>query len=244
MKKAILAVSFGTSYADAEAACIRPVEAALARAFPDWEVRRAFTSRIIMKKLRRQGVEIDSETEALDKLRAQGYDEILLASTHIIPGHEYDLVRAAAEGLAISRPLLSDEEDLAWMAGLLAAIAEEEDRTLVVMGHGTDHAADETYAALRRKLPENVRLACVEGAHSLDEILPALENKLDKRITLMPLMLVAGDHARNDLAGDQEDSWKSRLTAEGFDVRMRMQGLGALDEVQKRFVQKVQVLMK
>lgn len=244
MKKAILAVSFGTSYADAEATCIRPVEAALAATFPDWDVRRAFTSRIILKKLRCQGIKIDSETDALNRLRAEGYNEILVAPTHIISGHEYDLVCEAAAGLPISRPLLSDGSDLAWMAKLLADIAEEEDRTLVVMGHGTDHAADETYAALRARLPENVRLACVEGAYSLNEILPALQNKLDKRITLMPLMLVAGDHAHNDLAGDQENSWKSRLTAKGFDVRVRMQGLGALPEVQARFVQKVKCLIK
>ena len=108
MKKAILAVSFGTTYAEAEQTCIRPVEAALAAAYPDWEVRRAYTARIVMHRLRERGVEIHSVEEALGQLRAEGFERIVLASTHMIPGGEYESLRAAAGNLPVSEPLMND----------------------------------------------------------------------------------------------------------------------------------------
>ena len=238
MKKALLVVSFGTSYPEADRDCIQSVESALAAAFPDHECRRAFTSRIIARKLRSQGIAIESEAEAIQHLRADGFEDIRIVPTHIIHGGEYEKVVAAADGLPVSEPLLENEADLDWLAALLGKLAEEERRALLVMGHGTEHAADETYVRLRAKLPEGVYLACVEGSHSLDHILPQLDAMPEKALTLMPLMLVAGDHAHNDLAGDEEDSWKSILTARGFDIRVRMQGLGALEAIQQRFVEK------
>ena len=237
----ILCVSFGTTHMDAEAACIRPVEDALRAAFPEWRVARAWTSRIIQKRLRARGIEIESEAEALDRLRAEG-GPIVVASTHIIPGQEYDRLTAAAKGLPVSAPLLADDDDLRWMAGLLGDIAREEDRPLLVMGHGTEHRANATYARLRAYLPQGVWLACVEGELSLDGLLPELERLSDRRLTLMPLMLVAGDHAKNDLAGDG-DSWKTRLAARGFDPAPRLQGLGAIPAVRRRIVEKVRRAM-
>ena len=242
--KAVLVVSFGTSVPEAERSCIRPVEDAIRRAFPDWETRRAFTSRIIVRRMRARGEAVDSETEALERLRADGFERIVVAPTHIIPGEEYGRVCAAAAGRAVSGPLLADDGDLEWMAGVLAGIAREENRPLLMMGHGTEHAADGIYARLRERLPDNVLLACVEGAHSLETVLPLLDRLPGRRLTLAPLMLVAGDHARNDMAGDGEDSWKSVLTARGFDVRVRLQGLGALECVQRWFVEKVRRAME
>jgi len=238
MKKAIIVVSFGTTHAQAEASCIRPVERALAAAFPDREVRRAWTSRIIARRLAARGEAVENEVEALERLRREGFDDILFVPTHMIRGQEYQRVTAVADGLPVSAPLLDIEEDLMWMAGLLDGIAAEEGRTLLVMGHGTDHAADATYGRLRGMLTGRVKLACVEGRYALDGIMDALEAVPGKALTLMPLMLVAGDHAMNDLAGDAPDSWRSRLLARGFDVRVRLTGLGALEAVQQRFVGK------
>ena len=243
MKKALLAVSFGTTHMDAEASCIQPVEAALRTAFPDREVRRGWTSRMIVKRLRARGVEVDTESEALERLRGEGCDDIAVVSTHIIPGQEYDRVRAAAGALPVSEPLLNDDADLRWMAEVLSDIARQEGRTLLVMGHGTEHRADAVYAGLRAALPPSVKLACVEGEYGLEGILDDLEATPGKRLTLMPLMLVAGDHAKNDLAGDG-DSWKTRLLARGFDVNVRLQGLGALKAVQGRIVEKVRRIIR
>lgn len=238
MKKAMLVVSFGTSYAEAERSCIRPVEEALAQAFPQYELRRAFTSRKIIKKLRGQGIAVDSESEALEKLRAEGYAQICIVPTHVLHGIEYEMVKQAAGGCPVSEPLLETQADLAWMAELLGEIAAEEGEKLLMMGHGTEHAADETYALLRKVLPEDVYLACVEGEHSLEKLLPELNELSEKRLALMPLMLVAGDHAHNDMAGEDGDSWKSILEAQGFALKIRMQSLGALKKVQQRFVEK------
>lgn len=239
MKRAILAVSFGTSYPEAELSCIQPVEDALRRAFPEHEVCRAYTSRKIIRKLRGQGIEIENESKALGRLRAEGYEEIVIAPTHMIHGIEYAKVKDAADGRPVAEALLENKDDLEWMAGLLGRIQAEEGQPLLMMGHGTEHAADETYVRLREKLGENVYIACVEGEHSLEKLLPELEALPERKISLMPLMLVAGDHAHNDMAGEGEDSWKSMLEARGFETRIRMQGLGALKEVQERFVEKV-----
>ena len=244
MKKAIIVVSFGTTHADAEASCIRPVERALAAAFPDREINRAWTSRIIARRLAARGETVESETEALARLRAEGCGDIAFVSTHMIRGKEYERVIAVADGLPVSAPLLDTEADLEWMAGLLDGIAAAEGRTLLVMGHGTDHVADETYDRLRMILTDRVKLACVEGRHALEGILGALEAVPGKALTLMPLMLVAGDHARNDLAGDAPDSWKNILLSKGFDVRTRLTGLGALEPVQRRFVEKAGAALK
>ena len=242
MKKAMIAVSFGTTYPDAEAACIRPVEDALRAAFPGREVRRAWTSRMIARRLAQRGEHVDSEAEALARLRGEGFEDILLVPTHLIRGVEYRRVLEAAGGLPVSAPLLDTDEDLAWMAGLLDGIAGEEGRTLLVMGHGTEHQANAAYSALRGLLPDDVKLACVEGDLSLDGILYDLEAVPGKKLTLMPLMLVAGDHAKNDLAGD-EDSWKTTLLARGFDIALRLQGLGSLSEVRQRIVKKVREMV-
>ena len=110
------------------------------------------------------------------------------------------------------------------------------------MGHGTEHRANAVYASLRAALPENGKLACVEGAYSLEGILDDLEVVPGKRLTLMPLMLVAGYHAKNDLAGDG-DSWKTTLEKRGFDIALRLQGLGSLEAVQQRIVRKVREKM-
>ena len=239
MKKAIGIVSFGTSHKDAELSCICPVEQAIAEAFPEREVFRAFTSRIIARIMKKRGENVENEQEMLERLKAEGYEDIVLVTTHVIPGFEYEKLTSIAEGMKVSEPLIVSEEDEAWMASLLEGIAAEEGRTLLVMGHGTDHAADGTYARIQKKMPQNVFVGCAEGARTLENILPELEALQKKEVVLMPMMLVAGDHAKNDLAGDDEDSWKSILTEKGFDVRVRMQGLGALKAVQQRYVEKV-----
>lgn len=241
--KTIVVVGFGSTHADAVRSAIEPLEAEIRSAFGDWEVCRAWTSRIIARRLLERGERVENEAEAVARLRAQGRERIALASTHIIRGAEYDKVIRAAEGLPVSAPLLDTAEDLRFMAELLDGIAAREGRTLLMMGHGTDHAADETYARLRGALTDRVKLACVEGRHGLDGLLPELEAMGRKAVTLMPLMLVAGDHAKNDLGGDGEDSWKSRLKALGFDVQLRLNGLGELEAVRGRFVDKVKAIL-
>ena len=243
MKRALGVVSFGTSHVDAELTCIRPVEQAIAGAFPEYAVQRAYTSRIIGRMKRERGECVENEIELLARLRDEGYDEIGFVSTHVIPGLEYEKLLRIAGDVKVSEALLSDASDVQWMAALLDQIAAEEQCALLAMGHGTDHAADDTYMRIQEKVSGNVYIASVEGTRTLESILPELEALPERRLVLMPLMLVAGDHARNDLAGDVDGSWKSILTARGFDVHVRMQGLGALKEVQQRYVEKARKAM-
>ncbi len=233
MKPVIIAASTGCSSISAERACIRPLEAALRTSFPEYDVCRAYTSQRILERLKQQGEPADGIDEAVRRYKGH---IACIASTHIIPGGEYEKLIAAAGNAPVSAPLLACEEDLRFMSGLLERIAAEENRALLVMGHGSDHAADEVYRRLTKRLSDRVFLACMKGSLTLDSILPLLG---PREITLMPLMLAAGGHAARDLAGDHASSWKSILAAAGFDVRVRMQGLGSFEEVQQRFVQKI-----
>ncbi len=240
MKKAILAASVGTTLAESDQSCIRPIEDALQVTFSDRHIFRAFTSRLIRQSLSEQGMHVDSVEEAIARITSKGYEDLVIAATHIIPGTEYDRLLAAAQRHKVSAPLLADSDDLDWMADLLGAIAANEGCPLLMMGHGSDHAADETYAQLRRRLPKNVFLGCLKGEHTLEALFPTLRAARSSEIMLMPLMLTAGTHALRDLAGDGKHSWKSILEARGFRVHARLQGLGALSEVQQCYVKKVE----
>lgn len=239
MKKALIAVSFGTTLRDAEQSCIRPIEAALQAACPDRALHRALTSRFIVQKLRDRGEDAETFPQTLERLSAEGFDDIAVAPLFVIPGGEYDRLRQAAVGCRIAEPLLHSEDDLRRIAALLGGIAADEGRPLLMLGHGADHAADAIYAHLRKVLPGNVFLACMEGAHRLQPLLPALENLPGKRLTAMPLMLTAGVHARECLTADAPGSWKSMLEIRGFDLNVRMQGLGALETIQRMFAEKL-----
>ena len=241
-EKALLAVSFGTSVPAAEAA-IANIEAALAAAFPEREVRRAFTSRIICRKLAREGRPVSSPEEALEALAAAGVRDVLIQPTHLTPGDEYDKLCRIAEpyrdrfaAFRVARPLIAGPEDLLAVAeAVLAHYPLPAGEALVLMGHGSEHIANMIYPALqtafRAKGADNVFVGTVEGWPELDDCLAALRAGTWKRVTLAPLMLVAGDHAMNDMAGDEPDSWKNRLTAAGCDVRCCLEGVGMWDEV-------------
>lgn len=238
MKKALVCVSFGTSHLDALERGIAPIERALAAAFPDYELHRAFTSPTIRRKLRAGGMPIMSLPEKLEALRAEGDVDIRVVATNVIGGDEYSRLLRDAAGLPVSRPLLDADGDYAALAALFDGIAEASGRTLLLMGHGTEGTRNAPYRRLAELLGENARLACVEGDFGLEELLPELNRRADRRLLLMPMMIVAGDHAKNDLAGDAPDSWKSILTAAGFDVATRLDGLGGLPEIQRMFVAK------
>ena len=249
MKKAIIAVSFGTSYPDTLEKTIAATERALAVSFSGWEVRRAFTSgRIIEKLCARDGVLIDNVTEALQRLLDEGYTHVAVQPTHVMHGEEYEKMLAQVEPfrsrmkLSIGMPLLHAECDYtAVAAALLRWLGEpEEDEALIFMGHGTPHFANSAYAQMEHVLQlrcERVFVATVEGYPTLDSVLAKLQKRPQiRRITLVPFMLVAGDHAKNDMAGGT-GSWKSTLEAQGYAVHCVMKGIGECKAVQDLFVQ-------
>lgn len=251
MKKALLAVSFGTSHLDTLEKNIAAIESELADALPDRRLLRAFTSGMIIKKLReRDGVQIPNVAQALEQLAAEHYTDVLIQPTHVLNGEEFDKLCAQAqpyagrfERLRFGAPLLTTVEDYrALIDAVLLSLPEKRDDTDVVfMGHGTEHHANAVYAMLdymfRDLGREDVHIGTVEGYPALDEVRRRVaERKTVKNVILMPLMIVAGDHAKNDLAGENADSWKSVFQRDGYAVACILSGLGENGAVRKIFV--------
>lgn len=245
-KNGILLVTFGTSIPRAQEA-FRHIEEKVRQAFPETEIRWAYTSNIIRNKLRRQGTNIDSPTEALAKMGAKGFTHVAVQSLHMIPGEEFEnlarTVRAfhhipkGLQEVRLGTPLLTTHEDNLRMSRFI----EEEfgsltgkHEALVFMGHGTHHHANIHYPAFQYYLNrqnDRIFLGTVEGFPELEDVLPVLEEEGIKEITLLPFMTVAGDHAINDMAGEEEDSWKSQLESKGYTVQPILKGLAEYEEV-------------
>ena len=253
-KPVILTVSFGTSYNDSREATIGAIEKAIQDANPDKEVRRAFTSQIIIDKLKdRDKIEIDNVEEAFARLEKDGVKELIVQPTHVMNGYEYDDLIAEVEknrskftSVKVGVPLLTSDDDYAKVIdAITAATAEYDDgkTAIVFMGHGTEHASNATYAKLQTKLTEagkkNYCIGTVEAEPSIEDVVKFAKDGGYKRVVLEPLMVVAGDHANNDMAGDEEDSWKTILTGEGFEVVPVLRGLGEIEAVRNVYVSHV-----
>lgn len=250
-EKVLLAVSFGTSFKDTRDKTIGAVEAALRKAYPDYEVRRAFTSRIIIGILaKREGIEIDDVDQAMKRLAADGVKEVIVQPTHVMTGFEYnDVAEKAAsyqtmfERLVISNPLLVEDADYESMVTVLSEETKAYDKegtAVVFMGHGTEHEANAVYGKLQEAFVHaghnNYIIGTVEAKPSLDDVIVTAKKLGIKKLVLFPLMLVAGDHANNDMAGDKEDSWKNILTKEGFEVQCVLRGMGEYEGIRQMFV--------
>ena len=250
--KVIMVVSFGTSYNDSREATIGAIENAIADAYPEYDVRRAFTSQIIIDKLKeRDGLEIDNVEEALDRAVADGVKTLVVQPTHLMDGYEYtDLADALKdyedkfEQVALAEPLLTSDEDFDAVAkAITEATASYDDGETAIsfMGHGTEADSNEVYAKLQEVVTaagyENYFIGTVEAEPSVTDVIAAINEKgTYTKVVLEPLMVVAGDHANNDMAGDEEDSWKSQIEAEGYEVECIIKGLGELPAIQDIYV--------
>lgn len=257
-KKAILVTSFGTSYKETREKTIDAIERQISEEFPDWEIRRAWTSRMIIKKLKeRDGICIDYITDAMDKLSDEGFDEVIVQPTHIMNGTEYDYVAEAVKehagripDLRMGKPLLTSLEDYDSVVEAIRSclLPLSGSRDLVLMGHGTEHFANASYCQLQMKLRSagihNVYVTTVEGYPEFDDTIELMNHGKCREATVMPFMIVAGDHANNDMAGDDDDSLKSVLAANGYDVECIVRGLGEFQGFRKLFVQHVRDAME
>ena len=254
----LLVVSFGTSFNDSRRLTIGAIEGSLAESFPDWSVRRGFTSQIIIDHvLSRDGVAIDNVSEALNRAADNGVKTLVVQPTHLMDGFEYnDLVDELAgyadafEAIAVGEPLLSSDEDFAAVAeAIVQATAEYDDGETAIcfMGHGTEAESNGVYAKMQQVLSEagheNYFIGTVEAEPSVEDLLAAVQAGDYKRVVLRPLMIVAGDHANNDMAGDEEDSWKSVFESAGYEVECVLSGLGELEAIRDLFVQHAQAAM-
>ena len=204
-----------------------------------------------MKKLlKRDGIVIDNVDGALKKLADDGFKKVYIQPTHMIEGEEFDLIANTADKfkdhfdcIKLGHALLDTEKDLNDVIDILGMITEngsDENTAKVFMGHGSKHAANSVYTKLQNTAEQkgfkNMFIGTVESNPDIHDIVGMLENKGFKKVILSPLMIVAGDHAANDMAGDEEDSWKSILTECGYEVICRAVGLGSEYEIQKLIV--------
>lgn len=251
-EKALLAVSFGTSYEDTLEKNIAAIERDLAAAFPERTLRRAFTSGMILRRWKRErGVEMDDVPAALERLAGEGYTDILLQPTHVMNGEEYHKLADQAEQfrgrfdkLTVGAPLLTAAEDYLDLGRALMEILppKSEERAVLYMGHGSEHQANSAYALMEYAFHDlgrdDVIVGTVEGYPNFDAALRRLKERPQvKEVELRPLMTVAGDHAKNDLAGEEEDSWKNVLEGMGYRTSCVLTGLGEYPQIRAMFVE-------
>ncbi len=254
-EKELLVVSFGTSFNDSRRLTIGGIESAIAEAIPDYSVRRGFTAQIIIDHVeRRDGIHIDNMTEALDRAVANGVKTLVVQPTHLMHGFEYDDVVAELaeraedfETIVVADPLLTSDEDFDRVADIMIDLLKDYDdgnTAIVYMGHGTEHEYNKVYAQMQEILTakgaENYYVGTVEAEPSVDDVLEAIKDKGYTRVVLRDMMVVCGDHANNDMAGDEEDSWKSIFTAAGYEVECVLEGLGQVPEIQQIYVEHAQ----
>lgn len=247
MKKGIIVTSFGTTYEKTRQLCIESIEKRISEEYKDSLVLRAFTSRVVISRLKnRDNIHVDTPTEALQKMKDSGIREIYIQPLLIIEGIEYEkILREARDfmkennemNISIGKPLLSSDLDY---ENVVKGLQLTSNKAIVYMGHGSDHKTDISYEKLERTIRnngyENVFIATVEGEKTLDDVLVELENKDIKEVLLKPFMLVAGDHATNDMASDEGDSWKSILVKNNINVATEVSGLGEVKAIQDIFI--------
>lgn len=249
-KKAILVVSFGTSHLDTLDKNIKVIEDDIQMAYPDYKLYRAFTSHMIIKKLNSvYHIEIDTVSKAIERIKQDGITELLVQPTHIIHGIENDnmikdinLSKDAFSSIKIGTPLLSSSDDYVKVVDIIMNhYKPKENEVLVLMGHGTTHYANASYPALSYTFAQqgysNVFVGTVEGYPELKDVISLIKKYPTNDIKLLPFMLVAGDHAKNDMDGSDEDSWKSCFKQEGYQVETIVKGLGELKEIRYLYLE-------
>lgn len=254
-KPVILVVSFGTSYNSTRHITIGAIESDIREHFPTYDVRRAFTADTIIDILKeRENIEIDNVTGALDKVVADGVTELIVQPTHLMAGLEYtDLAESLQDYLGqidtvkLGAPLLTSDEDYAAVANALAedmARFDDGQTALVLMGHGTDHESNEDYSTLQAKFTElgmaQFFVGTVEATPTCADVIAAAQAAGYTKAVLRPLMVVAGDHATNDMADTSDpESWASQFIAAGFQTECCLEGMGQIAAIDDIYVDHV-----
>jgi sirohydrochlorin cobaltochelatase len=247
---AILVVSFGTSYNNTRKITIDAIENDIQTTFRNHKVFTAFTSNMIIKKLKeRDNISINTVSEALENILESNIKNLIIQPTHIINGIENDIMLDTCkkysshfDSIKIGSPLLTSTKD---DENIISVVMKEfpslrNDEALICMGHGTEHHANSTYAALDYMLKDkgyhNVFIGTVESYPTLNTVNEALKSLKPRKLILTPLMVVSGDHAINDMASDEEDSWKTFFEKEGYIVECYLKGLGEYSSIREMYI--------
>lgn len=261
-KAALLMVHFGTTHDDTRALTIEAINAKAREAFPNLEMREAFTSRIIIRRLKARGIEKLTPLDAMLRLRSEGYTHVIVQSSNIIDGVEMESLRRDIESvqpffkeIRVGTPLLYSVEDAEKVVEILNhRLTDAQDKKangkkstkehFVLVGHGTYTPSTAIYSQMDYMLKAsglaNFHLGTIEGYPTFETMLAQLKAGKAKQVTLVPFMFVAGDHAQNDIAGD----WKEALEKEGYTVNVHMEGLGQVPEIQEIFINHIRFMLK
>ena len=257
-KDAIVVMSFGTTYKDTRAKTIDATVDAIKAAHPNTKVVTAFTSHIIRDRIQeKEGITYPTPEEALDQLKAEGYTRVALTTLDIIPGMEYNydvavynLYKNNFKKMTLGTPLMywmGQENQTDEVMEVVKAVSTQfpkvgKEDAVLIMAHGTPDPSNAYYAVIQDRIEDaglkNVYIYTVEGTPNLEQVIPQLKAKGIKNVTLMPFMMVAGDHATNDMSGDEPDSHKSILMKEGFKVDTYLHGLGENQNIRNIFVER------
>lgn len=244
-KIAILMVHFGTTHDDTRALNIEAINKKMAQAFPGVEIREAYTSRMIMRRLKEKGIIKLNPAEAMNKLITDGYTHLIIQPTNIIEGIEMEALRKEVasfqkkfKDIRLGNALLYSPEDYQTTVKAIAtSLQGKEKGDYIFVGHGTYHPANSTYGMLAYVMKaqghDNYHVGTIEGYPTFNDVIRELETNKTKEITLVPFMFVAGDHAKNDIAGN----WKEELEKKGYKVNLILKGLGENPAVQNIFIQ-------
>lgn len=260
MKKAVLLVSFGTSHKDAQKSSLDKIAEDLSQVCEKTPVIQAYTSGMIIKKLAAQGVKVYTVEEAFYEAVLAGAEEVYVIATHMIPGIEYQKMKSILHACAnkykspikkvkIAEPVLAEVKDCEELVPVLREVyAFGDDCEYILMGHGTEAAANVRYAQMEEALQkagfENVHMASVEAKPDLEDVISLMGKKQGiGKVLVWPFMIVAGDHAKNDMAG-AENSYVTRLKKEGYDAEAVVKGLGEYPRFREIFAGKLKELMK
>ncbi|MGL6064057.1 MAG: sirohydrochlorin cobaltochelatase [Fusobacteriaceae bacterium] len=245
MKKgAILLTHFGTTHEDTRKKTLDVINKKFKEHFKNLDFYQVFTSRIINRILKNRGIEVANTSQILEYLKNEGYTDLIVQPTYIINGIEMDIVKNELQSyskefnqIRIGAPLLTDFSDYIEVINILSDEVGvlQDDEAIVFVGHGTHHHATSAYAMfdyLAKDLGKAFYVGTIEGYPSLENVLKFLQKDNKKKITLMPLMFVAGEHAKNDIAED----WKEELTEQGYEVSVNLKGLGEIEKIQNMFL--------
>lgn len=254
-EKELLVLSFGTSYNDSRRLTIGAIENAIEAAVPDYAVRRGFTANIVIDHVnRRDGILIDDIDAALKRAVDNKVKTLVVQPTHLMSGIEYDEIvekvanySDAFDKVVFGAPLLTSDDDFERVEKAIVDWTSEYDdgeTAICFMGHGTEHEANQVYQKMQDMLTAdgytNYFIGTVEAEPSLENVIAKVKEGNYKRVILEPLMVVSGDHANNDMAGDDADSWKSAFEAEGYEVECLLRGLGENEDIRKIYVDHAQ----
>lgn len=256
MSKAILVVSFGTSYLDALTNSIEKIENKIQEEFSEYKIKRAFTSHKVIRKLKeKHNIYVDNPDESMDKLLELGIRDVIVQPLHIIAGEEFNYIKNVVNryrdkfnSINLGRSIFYYQgiEELPQDYSLFIDSIKEvlnENKNVILFGHGTASPSNAAYGCLQAVLEdegyEDVFVGTVEGYPNFKSVLKRIKRKNIKEVTLMPLMVVAGDHVKNDMSSEEDDSWSSMFKKEGIDVKLYLKGLGEIDTFNELYIQRI-----